>query len=73
VRPAPRRQLVAYRFEELGYEVRGLFITVRLGQGGVAGNVCEQERDGRRACRGLGRRALIIVQGRYLLWVLPGL
>ena len=31
VRPAPRREFLAYGFEELGDQVRGLFVAVSLG------------------------------------------
>jgi hypothetical protein len=73
MRPAPRRELFANGVEQLGYQVRGLFVAVSLGQGGVAGDVGEQEGGARRVRRRCGRPALVIVRVRYLLSVLPAL
>src|SRR5450755_3431757 len=64
MRPAPRRELFAYSVEELAYQVRGLFVAVSLGQGGVAGDIGEQEGGARRVRRRCERPALLIVQLR---------
>jgi hypothetical protein len=48
MRPAPRGELFVYSFEELGNQVCGLFVAMSLGQRGVAGDIGEQERRGRR-------------------------
>ena len=71
VRPAPHGELFVYSFEELGNQVCGLFVAVSLGQGGVAGDVGEQERRRRRFRRRCGRLVVIIRQSPNLSSVLP--